>query len=417
MAKNARYVVGLDIGTSKICCVVGEPKPDGETQIVGVGEAPSRGLRKGVVVNLEATVEAVKAAVTEAETMAGTRIDTVTVGIAGGHIRSFNSRGVVAVSSKDRTVSREDVRRVMDAARAVSIPQDREILHVLPQEYVLDLQGGITAPEGLVGSRLEANVHIVTAATTSIQNLVTCANRAGIEVGDTVLEQLASAECVLSEDERDLGVALIDIGGGTTDLALFERGSIWHTAVLPVGGDHFTNDLAVGLRTPIPDAERLKKKHGCALAALVQEGEPIEVPTVGGRKPRLLTQQVLAEILQPRAEEIFSLIQQEIVRAGFERTLNAGVVLTGGGCLLPGVLEVAEQVFESPVRLGRAAAIDGLIVPPAGPQYATAVGLAIHTARHREPDPRRQPSMAAHTTIGRVSGRVRDWFAGVFGTL
>jgi len=416
MARNARYVVGLDIGTTKICCVVGEPKGGGEVQIVGVGEAPSRGLRKGVVVNLEATVEAVKAAVAEAEVMAGTSIDTVTVGIAGGHIRSFNSRGVIAVSSKDRTVSRDDVRRVMDAARAVSIPQDREILHVLPQEFVLDQQGGIAAPEGLVGSRLEANVHIVTAATTSIQNLVTCANRAGIEVGDTVLEQLASAECVLSEDERDLGVALIDIGGGTTDLALLERGSIWHTAVLPVGGDHFTNDLAVGLRTPIPDAERLKKKHGCALAALALENDPIEVPTVGGRKPRLLTQQVLAEILQPRAEEIFALIQQEIVRAGFERTLNAGVVLTGGGCLLPGVIEVAEQVFEAPVRLGRVAAIDGLIESPAGPQYATAVGLALHTARHRQADSRRSIAVAHHGALGRVSGRVKEWFSGVFGT-
>jgi len=416
MAKNARYVVGLDIGTTKICCVVGEPRADGEVQILGVGEALSRGLRKGVVVNLEATVEAVKAAVVEAERMAGTSIDTVTVGIAGGHIRSFNSRGVIAVSSKDRTVSREDIRRVMDAARAVSIPQDREILHVLPQEFVLDQQGGISTPEGLVGSRLEANVHIVTAASTSVQNLVTCANRAGIEVQETVLEQLASAECVLSEDERDLGVALIDIGGGTTDLALLERGSIWHTAVLPVGGDHFTNDLAVGLRTPIPDAERLKKKHGCALASLVHDNEPIEVPTVGGRKPRLLTQQVLAEILQPRAEEIFALIHQEIVRAGFERTLNAGVVLTGGGCLLPGVIEVAEQVFEAPVRLGRPETIDGLIDPTAGPQYATAVGLVQHTSRHRRNDARRPATIASAGAIGRVGGRVREWFTGMFGT-
>jgi cell division protein FtsA len=416
MAKSARYVVGLDIGTTKICCVVGEPLAAAGVRILGVGEAPSRGLRKGVVVNLEATVEAVKAAVTEAERMAGASVDTVTVGIAGGHIRSFNSRGVVAVSSKDRTVSRSDLERVMDAARAVSIPQDREILHVLPQEFVLDQQGGIAAPEGLIGSRLEANVHIVTAATTSVQNLVTCANRAGVEVQEAVLEQLAAAECVLSEDERDLGVVLIDIGGGTTDIALFERGSIWHTAVLPVGGDHFTNDLAVGLRTPIPDAERLKRKHGCALASLVQDADPIEVPTVGGRKPRLLTQQVLAEILQPRAEEIFTLIHQEIVRAGFERTLNAGVVLAGGGCLLPGVTEIAEQVFEAPVRLGRPESVDGLVDTVSGPQHATAIGLVLHTVRHRRDDPRRPAASMPAGAIGRVGGRVREWITGMFGT-
>ena len=256
----------------------------------------------------------------------------------------------------------------MDAARAVSIPQDREILHVLPQEFVLDDQGGITQPMGMTGSRLEANVHIVTAATTSIQNLVTCVNRAGIEVRDTVLEQLAASESVLTNDERDLGVALIDIGGGTTDLAIFEKGSIWHTAVLPAGGDHFTNDLAVGLRTPIPDAERLKKKFGCALATLVEGEEAIEVPSVGGRKPRMLSRQVMAEILQPRAEEIFTLIHEEVVRAGFEKLLNAGVVLTGGGSLLPGMVEVAEQVFDLPVRLGAPA---GVGVLPSRPRART----------------------------------------------
>ncbi|HKQ59918.1 MAG TPA: cell division protein FtsA, partial [Candidatus Polarisedimenticolaceae bacterium] len=371
MPRSDRYVVGLDIGNSKISCAVGEARDNGELHIVGIGEAPSRGLRKGVVVNLDTTVEAVKAAVEQAELMAGVTVESATLGIAGGHIRSFNSRGVVHVSGRDRTVTREDLRRVMDAARAVSIPQDREILHVLPQEFVLDEQRGISAPVGLVGQHLEANVHIVTASTTSMQNLVTCANRAGIEVRDTVLEQLAVADLVLSGDERDLGVALIDLGGGTTDLAIFEKGALWHLAVLPVGGDHFTNDLAVGLRTPIPDAERLKRKYGCALAGLMQDDGAVEVPTVGGRKPRLLSQQVMAAILQPRAEEIFGLIRQELVRAGFEKSLNAGAVLTGGGGLLPGTTEIAEQVFELPVRLGQPGGVAGLAEAAAGAQHTT----------------------------------------------
>jgi cell division protein FtsA len=413
MGKGERYVVGLDIGTTKICCVVGEIKEMGSVHIVGLGEAISRGLRKGVVVNLDATVEAVKAAVEEAELMAGVNIESATVGIAGGHIRSFNSRGVVHVSSKDGTVTRDDLRRVMDAARAVSIPHDREILHVLPQEFVLDDQGGIASPVGLIGSRLEANVHIITAATTSVQNLVTCANRAGIEVRDTVLEQLAISESALSEDEKELGVALIDIGGGTTDLAIFEKGSIWHTAVLAVGGDHFTNDLAVGLRTPIPDAERLKQKHGCALSSMVQENEMIEVPTVGGRKPRLLSHQVMAEILQPRAEEIFCLVREEIVRAGFEKALNAGVVLTGGGSVLPGLIEASEQVFDMPVRHGRPGGAEGLVEPASGPQHTAAVGLALYGARNQRP-PRRIPLNIPTGALSRVGGRVKEWFSEVF---
>jgi len=413
MGKSEQYVVGLDIGTSQICCVVGEVKDDGAVHIVGLGQSPSRGLRKGVVVNVDATVDAVKSAVEEAELMAGLRIESATVGVAGGHIRSFNSRGVIAVSGRDRTVSSDDVRRVLEAARAVSIPQDREILHVLPQEFVLDEQGEIAAPEGLVGSRLEANVHIVTAATTSVQNLVTCANRAGIEVRDTVLEQLANAESVLSDDEKELGVALIDIGGGTTDMAVFEKGSLWHTAVLPAGGDHFTNDLAVGLRTPIPDAERLKKRYGCAMAALVQESDAIEVPTVGGRKPRLLSHQVMAEILQPRAEEIFSLFQEEVVRAGFDKVLNAGVVLTGGGSLLPGMTEVAENLFEMPVRHGMPSGAEGLMEPASSPQYATAIGIALYGARHRQPA-RRLPLQATHGAFRSVGGRFKAWFSEMF---
>jgi len=411
MARSERYVVGLDIGTSKISCVVGELRPGGIVQLVGLGEAPSRGLRKGVVVNAEATVEAIKSAVKEAELMAGLSIERVTIGVAGTHVRSFNSRGVVAASGKERTVSVEDVRRVIEAARAVSIPQDREILHVMPQEYMVDEQTGITAPIGLVGSRLEANVHIVTAATTSIQNLVSCANRAGVEVRDTVLEQLAAAETVLTEDEKELGVALIDIGGGTTDLAIFERGAIWHTAVLPVGGDHFSNDLAVGLRTPIPDAERLKRKHGCALSTLVHSDEAVEVPSVGGRKPRLLSLPVMAEILQPRAEEVFTLIRDEVARAGFEKTLNAGVVLVGGGSLLPGMTEIAEQVFDLPVRLGQPSGIEGLTEPAT--QHATAIGLVLYEARHVK-TPRRSALTVPTGVFGRWGSRVREIFGEMF---
>jgi len=413
MAKTGRYVVGLDIGTTKICCVVAELADDGGLGIVGIGEAPSRGLRKGVVVNLDTTVEAIKAAVGNAELMAGVDVEQATMGIAGGHIRSFNSRGVVAVSGKDHAVAQTDLDRVMSAAQAVSIPQDREILHVLPQEFVLDDQGGIASPRGMIGSRLEANVHIITSSSTSIQNLVTCANRAGIEVRDTAVEQLAVADAVLTADEKELGVALLDIGGGTTDLAIYEKGSVWHTAVLPVGGDHFTNDLAVGLRTPIPDAERLKKKFGCALVSMVDESRTVEVPSVGGRKPRPLALRVMAEILQPRAAEVFTLIREEVARAGFERSLNAGVVLTGGGSILPGMTEVAEQVFDLPVRMGAPTGIDGLIEPDAAPQFAVAIGLAMFGARNRPPRQRVALSVPVGS-ISRMGDRVKAWFSEIF---
>ncbi len=399
MGRNDRYVVGLDIGSTKICCVVAEVSAD-RIDVVGIGLTPSRGIRKGVVVNLDATVEAIKTSVEEAERVAGVDVESATLGVAGAHIRSFNSRGVITVLGKDKTVSKDDVGRVLDAARAVSIPAEREILHVLPQEFVLDDQGGITKPLGMNGSRLEANVHVVTAATASTQNLVNCANRAGIVVRDTVLEQIAVAEAVLTQDERDLGVALIDVGGGTTDLAIFEKGSIWHTAVLAVGGDHFTNDLAVGLRTPIPDADRLKKKHGCCLSTMVEGDEAIEVPTVGGRKSRLLSRQVMAEILQPRAEEIFQLLREEIRRAGFERQLNAGVVLTGGGTLLPGTVEIAEQVFDLPVRRGMPKGLGGL-AETADPQATTALGLVVYGSRNRSVMP--QGSAIAE------AGFVRSW--------
>ncbi len=412
-AKNVQHVVGLDIGTTKISCIVAERTDDGGIHIVGMGESPSRGLRKGVVVNLGATVEAVKSCIQQAELMAGIDIETAVVGIAGGHIRSFNSRGVVKVSEKDRTVTQGDIDRVLEAARAVNIPADREILHVLPQEFVLDDQGSINDPLGMTGSRLEANVHIITAASTSVQNLVTCVNKAGVEVRDTVLEQLASSESVLTQDEKELGVALIDIGGGTTDLAIFERGSKWHTSVLPVGGDHFSNDLAVGLRTPVPEAEKLKIRYGCALASSVREDETIEVPTVGGRKPRLLSRQVMAEILQPRAEEICTLLLDEITTAGFDRVLNAGIVLTGGGSMLPGMIEVAEQVFDLPVRHGFPTGAKGLVEPASGPEHATVIGLALYGARHapavQAPIMRFRPGF-----VGAFNERLRNWFSEVF---
>jgi cell division protein FtsA len=410
MPKNERYIVGLDIGTHTICCIVAEMREGGSVEVVGYGSAPSRGLRKDSVVHPEATVEAIKTAVEEAELMAGVAVDRAVVGIAGAHIRSFNSRGVIHVTGKDGSVSRDDLRRVMDAARAVSIPSDREVLHVLPQEFVLDEHGGIAQPVGMNGSKLEANVHIVTASTTAIQNLINCVNQAGIEVRDTVLEQLAIAESVLSRDERELGVALIDVGGGTTDLAVFERGALWHTAVLPVGGDHFTNDLAVGLRTPIPDAERLKIKFGSALSTLVDGDEAIEVPSVGGRRPRLLSRQVMAEILQPRAEEVFALIRAEIARAGFERLLNAGVVLSGGGSLLPGMVEVAESVFGLPVRTGSLSGVPNIDDPGAASPYATALGLALFGFKNQSIRPQKSaiPNFLPHW----LGVRVRTWFAG-----
>ncbi len=324
MARKERYLVGLDIGTSKVTAVVGEPLDGGALDIVGLGVAESRGIRRGVVVNLEAAVESIKKAIEEAELMAGVEIDSVHLALSGPHIKGFNSRGVIAVAGKNREITREDVRRAIDAAKAVSLPTGREILHVLPQDFVVDEQDGIGAPVGMTGARLEVNVHIVTGSQNSTQNIVACVNRAGVNVAETVVEQLAASESVLTDDEKDLGVALVDIGGGTTDIAIYERGSLWHTAVVGVGGDHFTNDIAVGLRTPVPDAEKIKRRCGCALSGMVDEDETMEVASVGGRKPRVMARRILSEILQPRAEEIFHLVWDEIRRAGYEKSLNSG---------------------------------------------------------------------------------------------
>ena len=381
--KAQNPVVGLDVGTTKICAVIAQPAAHGGLDVVGIGTAPSRGLRRGIVVNIDSTVEAIKAAVGEAEQMAGVEVAGVYAGVAGGHIRGVNSRGVVAVSGKDREVDPTDVARAVDAARAINLPQDREIIHVLPQNFIVDDGEGIRDPIGMSGVRLEVEVHVVTAAVTSVQNLVRSVNRAGLAVHDVILEPLASGDAVLYEDEKELGVVVVDIGGGTTDVALFRNGAIWHTAVLPLGGDHISNDIAIGLRTPSPSAEDMKKRYGCALTALVPAEETVDVPSVGGRKPRQLSRQVLSEIIQQRVEEIFTLIARELGRAGFPDAATAGVVVTGGTSLMEGVSELAEAVFDQPVRRGVPLGVSGLADVVQSPIYATAAGLALHGVRGR----------------------------------
>ena len=406
MSKKDRYIVGLDIGTTKVTAIVSEVTEDGGLDVIGIGSTESKGLRKGTVINLEQTVDSIKRVVEEAELMAGVEIESAYVGLAGSHIKGFNSRAVVAITNKTKEISRDDVFRAIDAAKAIALPADREIVHVLPQEFVVDGHDGIVDPTGMTGSRLEANVHIITAGTTATQNIITCVNRAGMEVTETVLEQLAAAEGVLTSDEKELGSALVDIGGGTTDLAIFDKGTIWHTAVLPTGGDHFTNDVAVGLRTPILEAEKIKKKYGCALSTMVSDEETIEVPSVGGRKPRILSRQILSDIIQPRAEEICHLVYEEIKRAGYERVLNSGIVFTGGSASLEGLAEVADRIFDLPIRCGPPSGVGGLVDVVANPAYATAVGLVLHAHRARSnkliPD-RRQPG----NPLMRVWERVR----------
>jgi cell division protein FtsA len=378
MPKN-NYIVGLDIGTKKVAAIIGEVTEDRKVEVIGIGTAESKGLRKGVVVNLEATTAAIKKAQEEAELMAGVEIDSAFVGISGAHIKSFNSRGVIAVSGKNREITREDIRRVIDQSKAVSIPPDRDIIHVIPQEFVVDEQDGIKTPLGMSGIKLEVNVHIITSAITSVQNLRTCVERAEIEIEQVVLNQIATASAILTHDEKELGVGLIDIGAGTTEVAIFERGSLWYTSIIPIGGDNFTNDIAVGLRTPIPEAEKIKKKFGCVAVPTVDEQETIEVPSVGkGRKPRVLSRQILSDIIQPRAEEIFRLVDGDIKRMGYEKSLNSGIVITGGTALLEGLEEVAEEIFDLPVRRGDPAGVSGLIDRVSTPDYATAVGLILY---------------------------------------
>jgi cell division protein FtsA len=378
MPKNG-YIVGLDIGTKKVAAIIGEITENKKIEIIGIGTAESRGLRKGVVVNLDATVDAIKKAQEEAELMAGVEINSAFVGISGAHIKSFNSRGVIAVSSKNREISREDIHRVIDQSKAVSIPPDREIIHIIPQEFLVDEQDGIKDPLGMNGIKLEVNVHIITSANTSVQNLKTCIGRAGIEIEQIVLNQIAASTAILSHDEMELGVGLIDIGGGTTEISIFERGSLWYTSIIPIGGDNFTNDIAVGLRTPIPEAEKIKKKFGCVSSPILDEQDTIEVPSVGsGKKSRVISRQLLADIIQPRAEEIFRLVDNDVKRMGYEKSLNSGIVLTGGTALLEGLEEAAEQIFDLPVRRGDPSGIGGLVDRVNTPDYATAVGLILY---------------------------------------
>ena len=378
MPKN-NYIVGFDIGTRKVVAVIGEVTEERKVEIIGIGTADSRGLRKGVVVDLDATTTAIKKAQEEAELMAGVEIDSAFFGISGSHIKSFNSRGVVAVSGKNRVITREDVKRVIDQSKAIPIPPDRDIIHIIPQEFIVDDQDGIKDPAGMSGIKLEVNVHIITAALTSLQNLKSCVGRAGIGVEEIVLNQIATAHSVLTQDERELGVGQIDIGAGTTEVAIYERGSLWYTSTIPIGGDNFTNDIAVGLRTPIPEAERIKKKFGCLAGPPVEDQETIEVPSVGkGRKPRVLSRQLLADIIQPRAEEIFRLVDSDIKRMGYDKSLNSGIVLTGGTALLEGLEEVAEEIFDLPVRRGDPGGVGGLVDRVSTPDFSTSVGLILY---------------------------------------
>lgn len=406
---DKNLLVGLDIGTSKVACLVGELKDDDQIEIIGIGTHPSRGLKKGVVVDIESTVASIQRAVEEAELMAGCEIHSVHAGIAGSHIRSLNSHGITAI--KDREVSQADVDRVIDAARAVAIPADQQMLHILPQEFIIDDQEGIREPIGMNGVRLEARVHMVTGAVSAAQNILKCIRRCGLEVDDLVLEQLASSYSALSEDEKELGVCLVDIGGGTTDLAVFTDGAIRHTAVIPIAGDQVTNDIAVALRTPTQHAEQIKIQHACALTQLAGGPETIEVPSIGDRPPRRLSRQTLSEVVEPRYEELLTLLRNELRRSGFEDLVAGGVVLTGGSAKMKGLIELAEEVFHMPVRLGTPQYVIGMEEVMRNPIHATGVGLLIYARQNRFA---RRPDLASARGIKGIWTRMRSWFQGNF---
>lgn len=402
-----RMIVGLDIGTSKVVSIVGEVSPEGGVEIIGIGSHPSRGLKKGVVVNIESTVQSIQRSVEEAELMAGCQIHAVYAGIAGSHIRSLNSHGIVAI--RDREVFQPDIDRVIDAAQAVAIPADQKILHILPQEYVIDNQEGVKEPLGMSGVRLEAKVHLVTCAVNAAQNIEKCIRKCGLEVEDIILEQLASGYAVLTEDEKELGVCVVDIGGGTTDIAVFNDGAIRHTAVIPIAGDQVTNDIAMALRTPTQNAEEIKIKYACALASLAGENETIKVPGVGERGDRDLSRQALAEVVEPRYDELFTLIQSELRRSGFEDLIAAGIVLTGGSSKMEGVVELAEEIFHMPVRIGRPQGVTGLTDIVRNPIYSTAVGLLLYGAKQQQVNNR-----VVVSTMGLSSfmGKIKSWIMG-----
>lgn len=407
MQRQENIIVGLDVGTTKICAVVGEVEGN-KINIIGIGTHPSIGLRKGVVVNIESTVESIQKAIEEAELMAGCEISSVYAGIAGGHITGFNSRGIVAIKGPE--VTKNDVERVIDAARAVAIPMDREVIHVIPQEFIIDDQGGIQNPVGMSGVRLEAKIHIVTGAVTSAHNIVKCANRSGLDVCDIVLEPLASGEAVLTDEEKDLGTALLDLGGGTSDLAIFLGKNIKHTFVLSLGGNNLTNDISIGLRASQAEAEKIKIKYGTCIARDISNEETIEVPGMGGRKPRKLPRQILGEILEPRIEEIFTLIKREIFRAGMDNFITSGLVLTGGTSLLHGITDIAESIFDVPSRLGTPRGISGLIDVVNNPMYATGVGLVLYGAKNQ---PEKKFRIRDSNIFHRIMARMKRWFKDV----
>ena len=401
-------LAGLDVGTSKVCALVAESAADGSIGLLGHGVVPCAGLRKGVVVNIEATVDAIRMAVAEAEKSSGARIGAAVVGVAGAHIRGLNSHGIVAVRGGE--VTGRDVERVIDAARAVAIPLDRQVLHTLPQQFAVDDQDGVRDPVGMAGVRLEARIHIVTAAQSYSQNLNKCCERAGITPGELMFEPLASADAALFPEERELGVALIDIGGGTTDVIVFLNSAVMHTAVLPIGGNHLTGDVAAGLRTPISDAERLKISHGVATNLIVGRDEMVQVPGVGGREPRVIARRLLGEIIEPRTEEIFAMAQRELIRSGVSDNLASGVVLVGGTSLLEGTQELAERIFNLPVRRGLPINLKGMPEELMKPMYTTAAGLMLHAGHGRG----HQNGLARYGRIGRIRTRVTDWVRDFF---
>ena len=396
MAKKDKYLVGLDIGSTKTCVLLAEFENE-QLRFLALGAAESKGLRKGLIVNLDSTVSSIRRAVEEAEGVANVPVESAVIGVAGSHVRGVNSRGGISLGNRARDVERDDVRRAIDAARNIAMPEDREVLHVLPHEFLVDAQDGIRDPIGMIGQRLEANVHVVTSSVAATQNLITAANKAGILINDTVLEPLASAEACLTSDEKEMGCCILDIGGGTTDLAAFGGGVVRHTGTVAIGGDHFTNDLAVGLRTPIPEAERIKHRHGCAWGEVLHNDGAIEIASVGDRPPRTIFARNLTEIIEPRAQELLAMIRDDLRRAGMERQIQAGFVLAGGGALLNGLDELAEHVFQLPVRLGEPRGILDMPESVARPDYATVVGLVLHAAKTR-----RSNSQKGNTLVSKL---------------